>query len=43
MAQEKNQKSGGTSRNARDVMTANPTTVSEENNIRAAARIMASE
>lgn len=43
MAQEKNQKSGGSSRNARDVMTANPTTVSEKDSIRDAARIMASE
>jgi len=43
MAQERNQKSGGGSRNARDVMTPNPTTVSEKNSIRDAARIMASE
>jgi len=44
MAQERNQKSGGGSRrSARDVMTANPTTVSEKDSIRDAARIMASE
>src|ERR1043166_3744908 len=43
MAQERNQKSGGSSRSARDVMTANPTTVSEKDSIRDAARIMASE
>jgi CBS domain-containing protein len=41
MAKESNQKSG--SRNARDVMTANPSTVSETDTIRDAARIMASE
>src|ERR1022692_492695 len=39
MAKEPNQKSG--SRSARDVMTANPTTVSEKDSIRDAARIMA--
>src|SRR5712675_648413 len=43
MVQERNQKSGGGSRNARDVMTPNPTTVSEKDTIRDAARIMASE
>lgn len=41
MAKEPNQKSG--SRSARDVMTANPTTVSEKDSIRDAARIMAKE
>ena len=41
MAQERNQKSGGGSRSARDVMTPNPTTVSEKDSIRDAARIMA--
>ena len=43
MAQERNQKSGGGSRHARDVMTPNPATVSEKDSIREAARIMASE
>jgi CBS domain-containing protein len=43
MAQQRNQKSGGSSRNARDVMTANPATVSEKDSVRDAARIMASE
>jgi len=43
MAQQRNQKSGGSSRSARDVMTANPTTVSEKDSIRDAARIMAQE
>jgi CBS domain-containing protein len=43
MAQERNQKSGGGSRHARDVMTPNPATVSERDTIREAARIMASE
>jgi CBS domain-containing protein len=43
MAQERNQKSGGGSRSARDVMTPNPATVSERDSIRDAARIMASE
>jgi CBS domain-containing protein len=43
MAQERNQKSGGGSRNARDVMTPNPATVSQKDSIRDAARIMASE
>ncbi|MEA2165612.1 MAG: hypothetical protein QOK37_3739 [Thermoanaerobaculia bacterium] len=41
MANESNQKRA--SRSARDVMTANPTTVSEKDTIRDAARIMASE
>ena len=41
MANESNQKTA--SRSARDVMTANPTTVSEKDTIRDAARIMASE
>jgi CBS domain-containing protein len=41
MAKDSNQKSG--TRNARDVMTANPSTVSEKDFIRDAARIMASE
>ena len=41
MAKESKQKSG--SRSARDVMTANPSTVSEKDTIRDAARIMASE
>jgi CBS domain-containing protein len=41
MSKDSNQKSG--SRSARDVMTANPTTVSETDSIRDAARIMASE
>src|SRR5438477_7741057 len=41
MAKESNQKSS--SRSARDVMTANPSTVSETDTIREAARIMASE
>jgi CBS domain-containing protein len=43
MAQERNQKSGGGSRSARDVMTPNPATVSEKDSIRDAARIMARE
>src|SRR3954449_6917361 len=43
MAQERNQKSGGSSRSVRDVMTPNPSTVSEADSIRDAARIMASE
>ena len=43
MAQERNHKSGGCSRSARDVMTPNPATVSERDSIRDAARIMASE
>lgn len=43
MAQERNQKSDGGSRSARDVMTANPATVSEKDSIRDAARIMARE
>jgi CBS domain-containing protein len=43
MAQERNQKSGGGSRHARDVMTPDPATVSEKDSIRDAARIMASE
>lgn len=43
MAQERNQKSGGSSRSVRDVMTPNPATVSERDSIRDAARIMASE
>jgi CBS domain-containing protein len=43
MAQERNQKSGGGSRSARDVMTPNPATVSQKDSIRDAARIMASE
>src|SRR6476660_934498 len=43
MAQERNQKSGKGSRSARDVMTANPATVSEKDSIRDAARIMAKE
>jgi CBS domain-containing protein len=43
MAQERNQKSGAASRSARDVMTANPATVSEKDSIRDAARIMASQ
>jgi CBS domain-containing protein len=43
MAQERNQKSGAGSRSARDVMTANPATVSEKDSIRDAARIMASQ
>jgi CBS domain-containing protein len=43
MAQERNQKSGGGSRQVRDVMTPNPATVSETDSIRDAARIMASE
>ncbi|HEV7429091.1 MAG TPA: CBS domain-containing protein [Thermoanaerobaculia bacterium] len=43
MAQERNQKSGGGSRRARDVMTPNPATVSQKDSIRDAARIMASE
>jgi len=41
MAKDSNKKTG--SRSARDVMTANPTTVSEKDSIRDAARIMASE
>jgi CBS domain-containing protein len=41
MAKDSNQKSG--TRSARDVMTANPSTVSEKDSIRDAARIMASE
>ncbi len=41
MAKEPNQKSA--SRSARDVMTANPTTVSGKDSIRDAARIMARE
>jgi CBS domain-containing protein len=41
MSKDSNQKSG--SRSARDVMTANPSTVSETDSIRDAARIMASE
>lgn len=41
MVKEPNQKSD--SRSARDVMTANPTTVSEKDSIRDAARIMAKE
>jgi Predicted signal-transduction protein containing cAMP-binding and CBS domains len=41
MANETNQKSD--SRSARDVMTANPTTVSEKESMRDAARIMARE
>ncbi|MEA2238404.1 MAG: hypothetical protein QOC81_3128 [Thermoanaerobaculia bacterium] len=41
MAKDSNTKSG--SRSARDVMTANPSTVSEKDSIRDAARIMASE
>jgi CBS domain-containing protein len=43
MAQERNQKSGGGSRHARDVMTPDPATVSQKDSIREAARIMASE
>jgi CBS domain-containing protein len=43
MAQERNQKPGGGSRSARDVMTPNPATVSQKDSIRDAARIMASE
>jgi CBS domain-containing protein len=43
MAQQNTQKSGQGSRSARDVMTSNPTTVSEKDTIRDAARIMASE
>ena len=43
MAQERTQKSGGGSRNARDVMTPDPATVSAKDSIREAARIMASE
>lgn len=38
-----NQKSGPGSRHVRDVMTSNPTTVSEKDNIREVARIMARE
>jgi CBS domain-containing protein len=38
-----NQKSGPGSRNVRDVMTANPTTVSEKDSVRDVARIMARE
>lgn len=38
-----NQKSGPGSRHVRDVMTANPQTVSEKDNIREAARIMKSQ
>ena len=41
MAKVPNQKAG--SRSARDVMTANPTTVSDKDTIRDAARIMAKE
>ena len=41
MANQK--KSGHTSRNVRDVMTANPATVSEKDTIRDAAKIMARE
>jgi CBS domain-containing protein len=41
MAKEPDQKAG--SRSARDVMTANPTTVSDKDTIRDAARIMAKE
>src|SRR5437763_1093783 len=43
MAQERTQRSGGGSRNARDVMTPDPATVSAKDSIREAARIMASE
>src|SRR5438270_6569738 len=43
MAQQRNQKSGGGSRHARDVMTPNPATVSQKDSIRDVARIMASE
>jgi CBS domain-containing protein len=43
MAQERNQKSSAGLRSARDVMTPNPATVSENDSIRDAARIMASE
>lgn len=43
MTQPSNQKSGGSSRNAGDVMTANPATVTEKDSLRDAARIMASE
>jgi CBS domain-containing protein len=43
MAQQQNQKSGGGSRHARDVMTPNPATVTAKDSIRDAARIMASE
>lgn len=43
MAQQKNRKTGGGSRNARDVMTPNPATVSETDSIRDAAQIMARE
>jgi CBS domain-containing protein len=43
MAQQQNQKTGGSSRKACDVMTPNPATVSENDSIRDAARIMARE
>src|SRR3990170_6266488 len=40
MAQERNQKSGPGSRHVRDVMTANPESVTEKDSLRDVARIM---
>jgi CBS domain-containing protein len=43
MAQQQNNRGGGSSQRVRDIMTPNPVTVSEKDSIRDVARIMADE